>query len=112
MAKLNGATNTQSEKHTPLPYRSAGHSISAENYGRNAIASLHGDNAANNTAFIVEAVNQHYGLKAENQKLRAMLESQIEATKQCMDNKYNCQEVIDTAAWVTASNEKALSGDK
>jgi hypothetical protein len=103
MAKLNEATNTQSEKHTPLPWECnktefvndpwKGFYIQTpreyfyneltgkEDNRAGIIATVCGDDkeAQANATFIVEAVNQHYGLKARVKELEGALESFIHA---------------------------------
>ena len=51
-------------------------------------------------------------LQTDDSDLVKALESQIEATKQTSNNKNNCQEVIDTAVWITKANEKTLAKHK
>jgi hypothetical protein len=116
MAKLNEATNTQSEKPTwdaePNPMFDG--FAKGEPYGHFEIDTLR-FNEFQRGWLECEAVNQHYGLKAENQKLKDALEFLCSETMLLAvkaGQNLDSLAALNSARFILQSNNQALSGDK
>lgn len=60
----------------------------------------------------VETIDQSETLRKQSEVIAGLveaLESQIEATEQCMDNKFHCEEVTKTAIQFISSSREALA---
>jgi hypothetical protein len=99
-------TNTQSEKHTELPV------LNIANDSPHPITIV---KPSEYSKIVIEPyVNQHYGLKAENKKLKDALQA-MDNILVWMANKeadYGADELRAMAAKCLQFKKEALSGDK